>query len=241
VGVSEGRAVLDGVRAARLVKGAGAGPRYAVWGHSQGGQAALFAGALAAQYAPELALVGVATAAPATELATLFGDDIGTPLGRVLTAYTFWSWSRVYDDSLRAIVAPGAEAAMNAVAADCAESMIQGLELSYDQRPLAQSFLTGNPTQVEPWRGIIARNTPGDDVGDAPLFIAQGTADPLVLPTVTESFARALCRRNAKVRLLAMPGVTHNPAGKAAAPAAAQWIANRFANEAAPDDCATLR
>src|SRR5580658_8101872 len=44
VGVSEGRAVLDSVRAARAVPGVGDGTRFAVWGHSQGGQAALFTG-----------------------------------------------------------------------------------------------------------------------------------------------------------------------------------------------------
>ena len=66
VGTSEGRAVLDSVRAARQVPGVGAGHRFAVWGHSQGGQAALFTGLLAESYAPELQLVGVAAAAPAT-------------------------------------------------------------------------------------------------------------------------------------------------------------------------------
>ncbi|MBC7833192.1 MAG: lipase, partial [Hyphomicrobium sp.] len=41
VGISEARAVLDSVRAARDLKGAQATDRFAVWGHSQGGHAAL--------------------------------------------------------------------------------------------------------------------------------------------------------------------------------------------------------
>ena len=52
VGLSEGRAVLDSVRAARSMTGSGSA--FAVWGHSQGGHAALYAGILAADYAPEL-------------------------------------------------------------------------------------------------------------------------------------------------------------------------------------------
>ena len=44
VGISEGRAVLDSVRAARAVPDAGGGRRFAVWGHLQGGQASLYAG-----------------------------------------------------------------------------------------------------------------------------------------------------------------------------------------------------
>ncbi|MEX2298872.1 MAG: lipase family protein, partial [Dongiaceae bacterium] len=39
VGVSEGRAVLDSVRAARQIAGPTASSRFAVWGHSQGGHA----------------------------------------------------------------------------------------------------------------------------------------------------------------------------------------------------------
>src|SRR3984957_6187911 len=66
VGISEGRAVLDSVRVARSMPGAGGGLAFAVWGHSQGGQAALYTGILAQGYAPELELVGVAAAAPAT-------------------------------------------------------------------------------------------------------------------------------------------------------------------------------
>ena len=240
VGVSEGRAVLDSVRAARYLAEAKAGTRYAVWGHSQGGQAALFAAQLAPAYAPELSLVGVATAAPATELATLFGDDIDTPLGRILSAYTFWSWSRVYGDSTGNIVAASADVAMDDVASVCAESLLQGLVLSRDAKPLAQAFLTANPTRVQPWRSIIAQNTPGRAAVGAPLFFAQGSADELVRPAVTEAYANSLCRGGDKVRYVSMPDVPHNPAGKAAAPAAAAWIADRFGNAPAPSDCAVL-
>lgn len=59
IGESEGRAVLDSVRAARDLPDAGASNRFAVWGHSQGGHASLYTGELAASYAPDLRLVGV--------------------------------------------------------------------------------------------------------------------------------------------------------------------------------------
>src|SRR5271170_2262080 len=55
VGESEAHAVLDSVRAARAIPEAAAGARFAAWGHSQGGQAALFTGIEASRYAPELA------------------------------------------------------------------------------------------------------------------------------------------------------------------------------------------
>src|SRR5680860_268755 len=64
IGESAGRAVLDSVRAAQHFSNSGASNRFAVWGHSEGGHAALFTGQLAARYAPDLKLVGVAAAAP---------------------------------------------------------------------------------------------------------------------------------------------------------------------------------
>ena len=113
VGDSEGRAVLDSVRAARALPGAQASSRFAVWGHSQGGQAALYTGLLAERYAPDLQLVGVAAAAPATELATLMRDDLGTPGGNNLTAMTLWSWARIYRAPIDRVVEPAAMPAVD--------------------------------------------------------------------------------------------------------------------------------
>jgi pimeloyl-ACP methyl ester carboxylesterase len=67
LGVSEAASVLDIVRAARCLFGNRISPRFAIVGHSQGGQAALFA----ASHAPardDLNLVGVAAIAPANHL-----------------------------------------------------------------------------------------------------------------------------------------------------------------------------
>ncbi len=66
VGESEGRSVLDAARAARGLRATGAGDSVVVTGHSQGGQAALFAGEIASRYAPDLDVRGVAALAPAT-------------------------------------------------------------------------------------------------------------------------------------------------------------------------------
>lgn len=54
IGSTEGRNVLDAVRAARHLPEVDAGADVLLWGHSQGGQAALFAAQMARDYAPEL-------------------------------------------------------------------------------------------------------------------------------------------------------------------------------------------
>lgn len=67
LGVSEARGVLDIVRAARRLHPA-LSNRLAIVGHSQGGQAALFAAHYAPAWTPELDLRGVAAFAPASHV-----------------------------------------------------------------------------------------------------------------------------------------------------------------------------
>ena len=109
VGDSEARAVIDSVRAVRAIPGVLASRRYFVWGHSQGGQAALFTGMISRSYAPELTLLGVAAAAPATDLGALMQADMNTFGGRNITAMTLWSWSKVYGAPIDDVIAPAAQ------------------------------------------------------------------------------------------------------------------------------------
>jgi len=237
VGESEGRAVLDSVRAARELPDAAATRRFAVWGHSQGGHAALFAGQMASTYAPELKLVGMAAAAPATYLGELFDADRTTIAGRTLTAMALLSWSKVFDVPLDSILAKRARHSFETVAHDCIQSIGEMLKIEQDTKGLPQSFLTGNPTQLEPWMSIMARNTPGQAPAGAPVFLAQGTADDVVRPHVTKQFADHLCRAGTAVQMVALKGVSHSFAGEDSAHAAVAWMADRFAGRPAPSDC----
>ncbi len=96
VGASEGRAVLDSVRAARSLPGGGGGNTFAVWGHSQGGQAALYTGFSQRATRPNSIWSASRRRRPRPSLVTLMGDDFKTVGGKNLTAMTLWSWSRVY-------------------------------------------------------------------------------------------------------------------------------------------------
>jgi pimeloyl-ACP methyl ester carboxylesterase len=242
VGVSEGRAVLDSVRAARRIGGAGGTNRFGVWGHSQGGQAVLYAGLLAEGYAPELTLVGVAAAAPATDLATLLDDDFKSAGGKNITAMTLWSWSRVYGAPITQVVEPSAMPVVDHLAEECIESIFDWLVRQRIERPLELSFLSiKNLATVEPWRSLAKRNTPGPLPSSIPVFLAQGAADELVRPAVTENYMTALCRAGSKVRMMLLPGVGHLSVGRDSADAAVQWMADRFANISPPSDCATKR
>ena len=236
IGESEARSVLDSVRAARDMPNTGASNRFAVWGHSQGGHAALYTGEVAARYAPELKLVGVAAAAPATYLVELFDADESTE--QDLLAMSVLSWTRLENVPVANVVEPQAMPAFEKTAKDCIESVAEFEKIETDESPLKSGqFLKVDPSKAEPWKGIMLHNSPGQAAAGAPVFIAQGTADTTVDPEVTKRFGEALCAQGVRVSFVPLPGVTHTFAARDSANAALNWMTERFRGAPAPSSC----
>jgi pimeloyl-ACP methyl ester carboxylesterase len=239
VGDSEARAVLDSVRVAGTMPGAGGGTRFTVWGHSQGGQASLFTGMTAATYAPELTLLGVAAAAPASDLTTLMNDDINSVGGKNITAMTLWSWHRVYDASLSPMVDSQAMPTIDRLSRECIEGPFDLIERQRTEAPLQQDFLkVQKPSDVEPWSSLLKTNSTGLLPTNIPVFLAQGTIDQIIRPEVTQNYMKQLCQAGSKVKLVMLPNIGHGRAAQASTMDVVRWISDRFAGDAAPSDCA---
>jgi acetyl esterase/lipase len=230
------RSALDSVRAVRHVPGSQTGRRFAVWGHSQGGHAALFAAAIAASYAPELELVGVAAAAPVTDLAALIEQPRRNPLWAPLLSYTVWSWSHVFGLDPDLIVPPITRGTVARTARDCLETATELKRLLADAAPLR-----GLPVRPRVrWHNLLAENAPKAWSGGVPAILVQGDDDPVIAPDVSRDFARKLCGAHVAVRYVTMPGVDHYRVAIRSADAVAGWIADRFARASVPDDCAVM-
>lgn len=237
IGTSEARAVLDSVRAVRQMRDAGARREFAVWGHSQGGHAALFTGEFATSYAPELKLVGVAAAAPATYLAKLFKADQADGSGNALTAMTLISWSRVFGLPLGDLVVASRMRDVRRVANDCIETIPQFVQEMEDAQPLGRGFLKADPTALPRWRALMDENTTGQRPQPAPVFIAQGTADTTVPPWITRRFRADLCRQGASVTYVEYSGVTHAFIARDSAYDAVSWMQDRFQKKPPRSNC----
>jgi pimeloyl-ACP methyl ester carboxylesterase len=238
VGLSEAYAVIDSVRAAHAIDKARAGTRFVVWGAGQGGQAALFTGMIARTYAPDLTLLGVAAAAPATDLAALMQNDIDTTGGSSLVALGLWSWSRVYGAPLYTVVQPGAMAIINKVADTCltAPRDLSDRKLS-KAAPKSQILSVPNLTTLPPWKTLLAQNTPARLPRSVPVFLLQGSADQIVPPPLTTRYANSLCAGGSRVLMQNMIGVSHGKIAHAGVAAAMNWIMARFAGIPAPTSC----
>jgi len=238
VGESEGRAVLDSIRAAHALPEAGIGTRTVLWGHSQGGQAVLYAAKLAKSYAPDVSVLGLVAAAPATELGALMRDDIATAGGKNLLAMTLWSWQRVFGAPMSEVIVPEAIPEVDRLANICLESIIDIRPRATIGKDFQEQFLkTKDPTALEPWKRLLAENTIGTLPPEIPILIAQGTADVVVDPPVTKAYADRLCLAGNTVEMLRYPGVGHGMISRDAAKPSVDWIADRFAGKEAPTDC----
>jgi len=189
IGDTAGNSMLDAVRAAQSVEEADASGRVILWGHSQGGQAALFAAERAPDYAPELHIEAVAVAAPAADLSALISDHVDDVSGATIGSYAFQAYAEVYADRgarLDTVLTPAAQQILPEMNQLCLLTHLT--ELHDIAEPVVGNFFAADPTQVEPWATLLKENSAGSHAFDAPLFVAQGAKDQLVLPTATEQF-----------------------------------------------------
>jgi pimeloyl-ACP methyl ester carboxylesterase len=227
LGVPESNSVLDIVRAANDIDGADVGTHVVLWGHSQGGQAALFAAERAADYAPELTITGVAVAAPAANLNALMTDDIVDVSGVTIASFAIPAYQAAYgdrfgEDAIGAILTPAGAASTPKMAALCLLSQTE--EIHAIAGPLVGDYVTGDPATTEPWKTMLAENSAGGTPLTVPVFVGQGLADELVRPAATEGYVELLCTQNADVTFHRYPDVTHGLAAYAALPDLLLWL-----------------
>ena len=239
VGAPTARSVLDGVRAARAIPGASSGSRFAVWGESQGGHAALWTGQLGSAEATDLQLVGVAAGAPPTDLAANFRQATDPNARAFLTALAADSWSRYYNvplvigrRSTPGIIRRMAGICVSVDATPRLGALLGILTLRRDLRNV-------DFAATRPWSDFVAANS-ASPVSRVPVLIAQTRDDPLVAPAVTRQFARRLCANSVRVRWIDLPGGDHATTARQSAASTLQWISDRFAGARAPSDCGEI-
>lgn len=235
VAQAEVRDVVNSVRALQQFPGSDAGSDYVVWGHSQGGHTSLWSGHLADDYAPELNLRGVAAAAPAAELGSILNEQWTGPVAWAIGPEAVIGWRSVDPDlPLEPLLTSRAEAIYPDIAEECIG--VAALD-AIARASLGQAFFEINPLDSPPWAAVIDAQTPPPMPADMPVFIAQGTADTVVLAWPNAVLLSEWCAAGSDVSMLWMGNVQHPQAAIVAGPTAVSWIADRFAGRAAPRTC----
>jgi pimeloyl-ACP methyl ester carboxylesterase len=239
LGVPESNGVLDSVRAARQIEDVHAGARVVLWGHSQGGQAALFAAQRARTYAPDLHVVGVAVAAPAADLRDLLTANLTQLAGVTLTSYAVPAYEKAYAERYPASQIDGILTERGAEVTPTLSSLClltQADRIHALATPLIGSYVTSDPSTTEPWKTMLAENSAGGAPIDVPIFVGQGLADELVSPHATERFVTKLCDADESVDFHRFDGTDHAWAAYASLPALTAWLGELEAGRS-PSTC----
>ncbi len=209
VGEGQAQFALDAVRAARSLNAAlelahseGATQEInftretVVWGHSQGGNAALWTSQFAASYAPEIHIAGTAALSPAAlplELGLHLTSESASAAVGIVVSYVLGSYSAAYPD-----VDPNDHVAHNALPiyggfksrctnGAAAGSILTALALQQQSNDVFHNF--GADTSLGKH---LARNEPTGPF-PSPLFIGWGSKDEVIASSLQNQYVEKLC------------------------------------------------
>jgi len=226
VGRTAAHSVLDMVRAAQQIPAGGAGSSFVVWGASQGGNTAFWVGQLAADYAPELTLKGVAASAPALNLREIAAYNHDKPAGGIFMGMVFAAWDQVYAEaSLQAILKPDAADAFQRMIRPCFTAPAGFLPALADLRT-PQEYLAVDILAAPPWPWLFDHNSPDGPIA-VPMVIAHGTADTLIPIALSEQAVSRRSRRGETIQIIRLPGVGHDARDESAG-YLMTWVQERF-------------
>lgn len=231
---SEGRSVIDAVRAVRQLPDAHAGERWLSVGHSQGGHGALSAHELAAEHAPELDHVATLAVAPGAMLDRVY-DGIDPIVTGILTAMGLYGGAGEHPEIVVGdYVSPELAAASSVLETGCLAEITDALV------PVAvgPGLFTADPRTTEPARSILTENEVGTVAVDAPLFLVSGTADDrVVIDRVRDLYAQ-LCAVGQETEVLIVDGATHDSIVPDTADRTGEWLQARLDGDEPTDSCA---
>jgi fermentation-respiration switch protein FrsA (DUF1100 family) len=207
IGRSEGRGVVDIVRAARTLD-TRIGRRWVIAGHSQGGHAALFGAALAPSWAPELSFRGVAAFAPASHLGTQ-ARAIGlltSPSPLTGLAAVILEGAAVADPGIKLaqIVSDQALPLFPRIQRECVGALIGPNEFG----ALAPAQLVRPGADLSRVIRVLDAQNPALRIR-TPVLILQGEADTTVFPVFTNQLVGELRGTGDVVTYRTYPGVQH--------------------------------
>jgi len=193
---------------------------------------------LAPTYAPDLHVVGVVAAAPATNLSVIL-SFLGKPAGQLILPFLLeagWSWVNTYRDLPASVMfSPGGLVQAPALNAGCLGDT--AARIRSQQAQATAIFLPGASTAP----AVVAHaqlNDPGRVRMAAPILVVQGSADTTVPPALTDLFMQKMaCPIGDTIDDLRYTGATHGSIPIVAASQILSWMSDRLAGAPAPSTC----
>ena len=238
-GASQGHAVLDILKAASSIPGAGvaANAPAAVWGYSQGGQSADFAGEQKATYTPEMNLVAVAAGGvPGDFIRSAHYLDGSYGFAFLGLAITGLNSQYGQDIPINLVATDFGKQTLNRIAGEC---IFQALFDVMDHK--LSEYTLGNQNldallSVGPVKATLLKQTLGTKGIPVPLYQFHGAADEFIPLDQAFALKQSYCAKGTKVTFDLYPSEHIATLTQAATPVLT-WLNDRFAGKPATDTC----
>lgn len=241
VGISQAHAALDIIKAAKQIPAIplDKDTEVAIWGYSQGGQTAAWAGQLQPQYMPELNIVGVAAGGIPADLIAV-GNNTDNKVGSGFLLQVLMGLGAQYPEDLPldSLINVEGQAVMNDIKGMCvfedlfafmfvslSDLIIGNLSLhelvstyAYDQ--LTSQKLGGTPIKV-------------------PVYMYHGTSDEFIPLEPTLQLKETYCSMGVDTTFAVFPG-EHIITQFHAAPYVLSWLSDRFNGRSTHNTCSTF-
>jgi Secretory lipase len=239
-GKAEGQAVLDVVRAGRQVPGSGitANAPVIVWGYSQGGQAAGWAGEIQSSYAPDVKMSGlVAGGVPADlQAVSAFGS------GSVAAAFSLDSLvglSAAYPEefNLASLTNAAGQAAAGKLLSECAiQSLAEFRDVNFTEYTVGGKTFEQIEAEHPAIQNILNEQKLGTKSVPVPVYHYHGLEDEFVPVAQDVALHQAWCSLGVSDDFQLYPG-DHLLSDPTAIPTVIKWVEERLAGKKAPSTC----
>jgi len=233
VGESEGRAVLDAARVARKLP-TGAGKRVLVAGHSQGGHAALFAGEIAHEYAPELRVLGVAAGAPDSDPGRFLDLTADSPNTAGFVMLGVSGYLIAYPELAQM---PSTFTSDATLRAELATSLCANEVLGAFAHDDVDSLFAQDLRRIPAWAARLDENAAGHRPAGAPVLVWQGSDDFLTPDSMNAEYFAAACSHGSTVEYDLFQGADHGSVFAAAHDDVLEFFASRVKGTKPENDC----
>ncbi len=232
VGESEGRSVLDSVRAARQLPGESLSNKTIVWGHSQGGHAALFAGQLAKTWAPDLRLLGVVAGAPPSQLTDVSSSLTDSPYRGYLFMVVAGLQAANPSLNLDAVLTEKGQRLLPVVDTGCNAEVFKAFRVD----PL-DTLLRPDGLRNPQWSAALSANEPGNVRIPAPVLIVHGDRDEQIPVATSATLLSKMCRNTTRVQRKLYAGQDHAGAAIVSLFDVLAFVQGRLQGLTAPTSC----
>ncbi len=263
VAVTQGRDVINAIRAAGDLKEVGAGKRALVYGWSQGGGATIAAASSGAYINQKgtafdgIEMVGfvamappdVATAIPAEGVTEATAEAI---LDRVTGTFThnvfdfthlamsLWATQAAFSDKLRLedlFTDEGVRVVNEVISNKCMHVAADTFHYTYGDD--FGSLMKKDVGNTKAWVDALLAGSGTKETPVAPVIIFWGTKDTAVPPVMGKLYRERMCNQGGNVARVQLAGEqTHFSTPAVSQPLYLPWVSDRFAGKPAADGCA---